>query len=51
MRKIKAAIVIMAWMMLMLFLMPITLAGNISAIIGERINKEFKQYLDNVFGG
>jgi ABC-type Na+ efflux pump permease subunit len=51
MKKIKAALIIMAWMMLMLFLLPVTLAGGISAIIGERINKEFRRYLDNVFGG
>jgi hypothetical protein len=34
MKKIKAALIIMVWMMLMLFLLPIALAEGISAIIG-----------------
>ena len=44
-------LIIMAWMMLMMFLLPVSLVGGISAKIGERINKGFRRYLDNVFGG
>jgi ABC-type Na+ efflux pump permease subunit len=51
MKKIKAALIIMVWMILMMFFLPVSLVGGISAKIGERINKGFRRYLDNVFGG